>query len=234
MNTPHASRPPRLPKLLLAGASWRDRAIAAAGATLGVAATVFAMRHGVALGGLPLVAAPLGASAVLVFAVPASPLAQPWPVIGGSALSALAGVAAGQLVPDPAIAAGLAVGGAILLMTLARCLHPPGGAVALLMVLGGAPAAAGVGFALQPIAINAALVVAAGWLFHRLSGHHYPHRASPDRAEEALAREGLLPEDVSSALAELGDSFDIAPEDLELLLARAEHHAKERKAALRT
>jgi CBS domain-containing membrane protein len=117
-------------------------------------------------------------------------------------------------------------------MTLARCLHPPGGAVALLMVLGGAPAAAGASYALQPIALNAAILVAAGWLFHRVSGHGYPHQASPAVAEQALAQEGLLAGDVAEALADLGESFDIAPEDLELLLARAEHHATLRRTAV--
>jgi hypothetical protein len=49
--------------------------------------------------------APLGASAVLVFAVPSSPLAQPWSVIGGNTLSALVGAACAHFIHDPAWAA---------------------------------------------------------------------------------------------------------------------------------
>ena len=58
----------------------------------------------------PLLAAPIGASAVLVFALPASPLAQPRAVIGGNMLSAFLGVACGLLIPDPLLAAAVAVG----------------------------------------------------------------------------------------------------------------------------
>jgi CBS domain-containing membrane protein len=221
----------RTSTFLLAGASWRARALACAGAVFGVAATVFLMRLGVGHPALPLVAAPLGASAVLVFAVPASPLAQPWPVVGGNSLSALVGLAAARAGLEPSLAAGVAVGGAILVMTLARCLHPPGGAVALLVVTSPQASGAGLAFALQPVALNAVLLVAAGWLFHRLSGHAYPHRVSAAQAEQALAREGLIADDVAAALDDLGESFDIAPEDLELLLARAEHHAALRRTA---
>ncbi|MFD1837338.1 HPP family protein [Paracidovorax cattleyae] len=87
------------------------------------------------MGALPWLVAPIGASAVLVFGVPASPLAQPWPVVGGNALSALVGVACAALVPDPALAGALAVALAIALMVRLRCLHPPGGAAALFVVM---------------------------------------------------------------------------------------------------
>ncbi|MER3609381.1 HPP family protein, partial [Klebsiella pneumoniae] len=70
------------------------------------------------------------ASAVLLFGVPSSPLAQPWSIVGGNVLSALIGVTVGMLVPD----AALAIAG----MYFLRCLHPPGGAVALTAILGGA------------------------------------------------------------------------------------------------
>ncbi|CCM95110.1 Probable transmembrane protein [Klebsiella pneumoniae subsp. pneumoniae ST512-K30BO] len=50
--------------------------------------------------------APMGASAVLLFGVPSSPLAQPWSIVGGNVLSALIGVTVGMLVPDAALACG--------------------------------------------------------------------------------------------------------------------------------
>ena len=79
--------------------------------------------------------ASLGASAVLVFGMPSSPLAQPWPVLGGSTLSALVGAVCSAFIPDPALAGAVAVGLAIALMVPLRCLHPPAGALALLLVL---------------------------------------------------------------------------------------------------
>ena len=75
--------------------------------------------------------APFGATAVLIFAVPNSPLAQPWSAVVGNTVSALVAVAVVRVVPVPALAAALACGLAILAMALARALHPPGGAVAL-------------------------------------------------------------------------------------------------------
>ncbi len=79
----------------------------------------------------------MGASAVLLFAAPASPLAQPWSIVVGNGVSALMGVLSASLVPDPALAAALAVMLAIAAMFLTRSLHPPGGAVALTAVIGG-------------------------------------------------------------------------------------------------
>ena len=184
------------------------------------------------MGSLPLLVAPVGASAVLAFAVPASPLAQPWPVVGGNVLSAIVGITVAHLVPGPALAAGLAVATAILAMSLARCLHPPGGAVALFAVVGGPTiTAAGYGFALVPVALNSLVLVAAAYAFPRVPGHPYPPRAAAAGARAELAAEGLRPADIERALVDLGEAFDIAPEDLQRLLARAEHHAAERRIA---
>ncbi|MDO9489614.1 MAG: HPP family protein, partial [Sphingomonadaceae bacterium] len=66
--------------------------------------------------------------------------------------------------------------------------------------------------------------------FHRLSGHAYPHRASAAVARRELASEGLLAADIERAIDDLGETFDIGTEDLAMLVARAEHHAAERRA----
>lgn len=212
---------------LLAGASLRDRMLASVGGMLGIAA-VGIVCHLLLQSylPLPLLVAPMGASAVLVFAVPASPLAQPWSVVGGNTVSALVGVAAYQVVPEPSLAAGCAVGGAILAMSLLRCLHPPGGAAALTAVIGDpAVHSAGFGFALLPMCANAVLLVFAGWFFHRVSGHSYPHRASLAGRGPAPATHRIQPEDMERALADMGEALDVAPADLRLLLARAEDYA---------
>ena len=181
---------------------------------------------------LPLLVAPMGASAVLVFAVPASPLAQPWSVIGGNVVSALAGVTAARFIPVPHLAAGCAVGGAILAMSLLRCIHPPGGAAALTAVIGGpAILASGYAFPFVPVCVNAVLLTLAGLLFHRLSGHSYPHRAALTEAAQKETLSVLLPdpEDIDRALADLGATLDVSREDLDLLLRRAEFHAVQRQ-----
>lgn len=216
------SRPPLLSPLLAGGTS-RERAIACLGAWLAIALTAW-LCHRLLPGAALYLAAPIGASAVLVFALPASPLSQPWPVIGGNVVSGLIGTLAAHLFARPELAAGVAVGGAILAMSLLRCLHAAGGGTALVTALPApAVAASGYMFALLPVAINAVLLVALGMLFHRLSGHSYPHRPATRAAVPAPA--AFHRDDVDRALADMGETFDISRDDLDLLLTRAEHHA---------
>ena len=215
---------------LLAGASLRDRVIASVGAVLGIG---FVGLTCVALfpSSIPWIVAPMGASAVLLFAVPASPLAQPWSIAGGNVISAFVGAVVAQVIPDPAIAAAVAVALAILIMSLLRCLHPPGGAAALSAVLGGyALFSAHVLEFLTVVLVNSLLLVAIGWIFHRFSGHSYPHRPQPvdGKALSPAPASGLLMDDIDKALDDLGETFDISREDLALLLERADSHAAER------
>jgi len=216
---------------ILAGATLRERLIGCAGALLGVALVGFICNS--LLGGwshLPLIAAPIGASAVLLFAVPASPLAQPWPIIGGNTISALVGVAVAQLASDPFLAMGLAVSLAIIAMSFTRSLHPPGGAIALSAVIGG-PVAASTGYAFPfvPVALNSFLLVVLGIALHWLSGRSYPHVHAPAVVNTrqttdlpAVLRVGFRQEDIDAALRSLNETFDIDREDLDRILRRIE------------
>lgn len=88
---------------------------------------------------LSLMIGSYGASAVLLYGAPRSPLAQPRNLLGGHFISALIGVSCWQLLPDVTwVAAALAVASAISVMHLTRTLHPPGGATALIAVIGSA------------------------------------------------------------------------------------------------
>ncbi|WP_448203847.1 HPP family protein [Azospirillum sp. sgz302134] len=222
---------------ILPGANLRDRLFACFGAMLGIAATGLLCHNLLKyITTAPELVAPMGASAVLLFAVPASPLAQPWPIIGGNTLSALVGVLVAALVPDPMLAGAVAVALAIAVMSVTRCLHPPGGAAALTAVLGGpAVASAGFGFAFVPVAVNSILLVTAGLMFHRWSGHSYPHRpaAKPANAHRTndpppQMRVGVTATDVDDAILKLGEALDVSREDLSALLVQAELHAMER------
>jgi CBS domain-containing membrane protein len=77
-----------------------------------------------------------GASAVLIYGVINSPLAQPRNLIGGHVISAFLGVTVNYLVPVPWLAAALAVSTSIVAMQVTKTLHPPGGATALIAVIG--------------------------------------------------------------------------------------------------
>ena len=219
------------------GPGARERLIAVAGAIIGIVAT--GLLCGVLAGtgaAHPLLVAPMGASAVLLFAVPASPLAQPWSILGGNVLSALVGIAVALAVPNATVAAGLGVGLAIAVMSLARCLHPPGGAVALSAVLGGAAGSAHpFMFALYPVGLNSLLLILAGLAFHRMSGHSYPHRAKLTESTHGtqdsapLSRSGVTPKDIDAALEGFGDTLDINRDDLLQLFELAGLNAAERQ-----
>ncbi len=213
----------------------RERWRAILGAALGLVITALVSRWWAAsplgpaqlfgVAGLPFLVAPLGASAVLIFAVPASPLAQPWAVVGGNTLSALVGVACSAYIADPAVAASVAVGVAIAVMFAARCLHPPGGATALLAAL----AAPGLQFAAFPIFFDSLLLVVAGVIYNRLTGRRYPHgQGSHAPAGGTGAATRFTTADLDAALSHYNQVLDVSRDDLEDLLHHAESAAYQR------
>lgn len=209
-----------------------ERLRGAVGALIGIIITGFVSTFWVGGGvyGVMLMA-PIGASAVLVFAVPASPLAQPWSVIVGNTLSAIVGVAMVHAVTSPVLAAGLAVGGAIAVMAMTRALHPPGGAVALLAVLGGAHSAGnGFEFVLVPVMLNSFLIVAGAIIYNNATGHSYPHRAHAAIHSHSRVGPGVLTdEDFDDVLADYGDALDISRDDLEMIYFELRGRADERR-----
>ncbi|WP_258119885.1 HPP family protein [Mesorhizobium onobrychidis] len=106
----------------------------------------------------------MGASAMLLFAVPSSPVAQPWSIMGGNSIFALVGVTVAHFVHDPVIASGFAVALAIATTSSrAACIRR---ATALTPVLGGpAVVSAGFLFPFVPVALNSAVLVALGFIF---------------------------------------------------------------------
>ncbi|OYY21086.1 MAG: HPP family protein [Polynucleobacter sp. 24-46-87] len=117
--------------------------------------------------------ASLGASALLVFALPGSPMAQPWAVIAGNTLSALVGIAIIHVVQEPLLALPLAASLSILGMFILRCLHPPAAAVALIVVLGHVMHFR---YAFFPVMIDSVLLVLAGAVYSNLTGKPYPNK----------------------------------------------------------
>ncbi len=205
----------------------REHVRAGAGALLGILLTALISRWAAAALGLsPWLVAPMGASAVLVFAVPASPLAQPWAVLGGNGVSAVVGLVCAWAVPDTAVAAALAVGLAIFLMFRLRCLHPPGGASALLAVL---MHASQVRLALSVVLMNALLLVLVGIVYNTLTGRRYPHVKVAAAAAPGPQASRFSAADLDAALAHFkGGLLDVSRNDLEDLLNSAEAAAFQR------
>lgn len=178
----------------------------------------------------PWLIAPLGASAVLVFAVPSSPMAQPWTVIGGNTISALVGIACAKWIHPTELACAVAVGGAIALMFVTRSLHPPGGATALFTSVG---AVTHFDFALFPVLLNSIMLVVVGLAYNNATRRRYPHHAPPSAAPHTAtaAEDKLVSSDLDAVLARYNQVLDISREDLQAIIEQTHARTYERKLA---
>lgn len=179
-------------------------------------------------GGAALVAS-MGASAVLLFAVPHGPLSQPWALIGGHLVSAVIGVACTLLEWDPILTAALAVALAISAMYYLRCIHPPGGATALTAVAGGESVhALGFHYVLTPVLLNVLVILSVAILFNlAFPWRRYPAAwarkpeppATPDdnnQAEEVFSRTAI-----TSAVEAIDSALGISKHNLETICSLA-------------
>ncbi len=156
--------------------SHAEKLLAVGGALLSMLAVIAIGRHYAGDQGAAWLVASMGASAVLLFAVPHGPLSQPWPVIAGNVVSALIGVACARWISQPLLASAVAVSLAIGAMHYLRCIHPPGGATALTAVTGGeAVRALGFAYAITPVLLNALTMVLIAVAFNYLfAWRRYP------------------------------------------------------------
>ncbi|HTG01636.1 MAG TPA: HPP family protein [Nitrospirota bacterium] len=147
------------------------------GAFLGVAAVGLINEQVISGTGLVMIIGSFGASAVLIYGAVKSPLAQPRNLLGGHILSALVGVAAYKLLaPNLWIAGAVAVATAIALMHATKTLHPPGGATALIAVIGGEKIyALGFAYALIPAGAGALVMLLVALIVNNIpKNRRYP------------------------------------------------------------
>ncbi len=206
-----------------AGERWR----ASVGALVGILVTALLCRPLSAAALSPWLVAPIGASAVLVFAAPASPFAHPWSVVAGNTFSALVGIACVQAFGSAPWVPALGVGLAIAVMFATRCLHPPGGACALFVTLG---AIADVHFAFYPVLLNSALLVATGIVYNRITGRRYPQRVVVAATIDHTRRRSFTDADLDAVLARYNQVLDVSREDLHALLEQAQMQAWRRRS----
>ena len=118
-----------------------------------------------------------GASSVLIYGVIESPLAQPRNLIGGHVISALVGVTIYKLLPDSLwLAASLAVAFSIVLMQITKTLHPPGGATALIAIIGSAHVKSlGYWYVFSPVLTGTVILLMVALIFNNITSHRsYP------------------------------------------------------------
>lgn len=217
----------------VAQVSWLEafRAGFGAFAGLGVIALLLLTPHVDLKLGLYLVA-PFGATSVLLFAIPNSPLAQPWSAIIGNTVAALVSIGVCMLVKEPLSQVALSVGLAIVAMILCRAVHPPAGAVAMTAAMSpDAIQQLGFWFALTPIAVGTTALVVLAAIYAKLTGRHYPFRQFDDPGKHSTAdrnpseRLGLSEEELSAILERYRQSFNLGVEDLARLIGAAELQA---------
>jgi CBS domain-containing membrane protein len=154
--------------------AWNERIRSSVGALIGLFCTLALGKFlGEFVGVSEWVLASLGASALLIFVLPSSPMAQPWAVIGGNTLSALIGISCNYLFSNPLIAMPVAASSAIMGMFLLRCLHPPAAAVALIAVLGHITHYR---YAFFPVMIDSLALCMVAVAYNSLTGKIYPTR----------------------------------------------------------
>jgi len=173
----------------------------------------------------PILVASMGASAVILFIIPHSPLAQPWPFVGGQMVSAIIGVACAQWFTDIAIASACAAGGSILAMLLLRCLHPPSAATAMTPILAGASInSLGYGFVLMPVGLNVIIMLVMAIAINRwVLRHEYPIvPGNKNPLVKPAQQTGISDQDLKLALENMDMFMDVSAGDLRKLLTDAE------------
>ncbi|MFL9503786.1 HPP family protein [Rhodopseudomonas palustris] len=204
---------------------WPEAARAGLGMALALLAVAFVLPPGA---GVAMIA-PFGATAFLLIALPNSPLAQPWSAFVGNGLSATVAVAVVLTMDDPVLRVVLATGLAMLAMHLARALHPPGGAVALMVAL--SPdliARLGFGFVLVPVLAGTAALIAVAAVYARATGRRYPFRQPAEMNTQGTSdppptdRLGVSRDELAALLLEFRQSANIGVEDLARLIGAAE------------
>ncbi|AWM92404.1 HPP family protein [Pseudomonas sp. 31-12] len=176
---------------------------------------------------------PLGASAVLLFAVSSGALAQPWSILGGYLSAGVVALLVAHVLGRTLGSACLAAGMALILMCWLRCLHPPAGALALLLVLADPATIALDWKALGAVMLAALTMLLSALAYNNLTRIRYPKRAAEPVAvvpadHPPIDSQAITAQDLKLALAEMEAFFDVTPEDLEQLIHISELHAKRR------
>ena len=206
-----------------------EKWVSGAGGLAGILGVMLVSQAYLGLSGSASLVASMGASAVLLFAVPHGPLSQPWAVFGGHLVSAVIGVACVRLHTNPILASALAVALAISAMYYLRCIHPPGGATALSAVAGGdAVHAMGFHYVLTPVLLNVLVILLVAMVFNfPFPWRRYPaawarnHRPSAAPAANRQVAAGVQRKDMPTAAAVMDSSTGISEGNPDTLCGQA-------------
>ncbi|MFV1872125.1 MAG: HPP family protein [Oleiphilus sp.] len=186
---------------------------------------------------VPLMLASMGASVVILFAAYSSPLAQPWSFVGSHFLAAFIGVSCSRWIEPLWLAGAASVSITLFAMLRLHCLHPPGGATALVPVLGGdAVHELGYQILLMPVLLNVLVLLFLSWGINSCLKRRYPYKSKPLPGEsaqklfddKAIERAGVSELDVRGALNQFDTYLDISENDLNKIYRIAEANSRQR------
>jgi CBS domain-containing membrane protein len=171
--------------------------------------------------------APLGASSVILFVLPHSPLAQPWSLLGGLLLPAGIGLLCGLWLHPAFLAVAVALAVTVWVTSWLRCIHPPGGAMAVVFAMSAYQ---------QPDSMLTALLNALAALIavlvvnNLIPGRHYPQCApnTPHARPSRRPQPSIRHADLQFALEKIDAYLDISEEDLVRVYDLASNHAHQR------
>lgn len=221
-------------KLSWISTSHKEKLVSALGAFLAILGILIVSDWAVGTNAAAIVVASMGASAVLLFAVPLGILSQPWPVFGGHIISAIIGVTVARYIPNEIVAASLAVGLAVGVMYYMHCIHPPGGATALAAVVGGEEVhQLGYQYVLTPILLNVLIILLIAIVFNALfAWRRYPafwyKKKGIEEEHVNTTTSSIAHEDFVYALSQVDSIIDVSEQDLLHIYDLAMNKSKER------
>jgi len=187
--------------------------------------------------GYPMIVASMGASAIILFFIPGSPLAQPWPFVGGQLISAVVGVFCALNINETSTAAATAVGASVFLMLVLRCLHPPAAATSLTPIMAGTSLTSlGYSFVIVPVAINVITMLFLAIVINRyVMKRNYPSALTIQEEvnqrhaiTEPSHQVGFSEQDLSLALDNSDVFIDMTHTELGQLLTQVEMNTFQR------
>jgi len=218
--------------------SKSEKIVATIGAILGISITFYISYLIIGLEGAVFLVPSMGAAAVLLFAIPHGALSQPWALFMGNLVSACIGVSSYMLVPNIFIAAGLAVGLSIGAMHLLNSIHPPGGATALVAVVGG-PVIHDLGFmyVLSPIFINVLSMFVIAVVYNSIfDWRRYPismmRFVEKEMSRKDEVNSSLRSKHIEQAMKDMDLVVDVTIDDLKRLFTLTLQHMEDDKLSV--
>lgn len=214
--------------------SSTEKMLSTAGGIICIGLVFYISSRVTGLQGATAILPSMGASAVLLFALPHGTLSQPWPLFGGHLLSAAVGVSCAMWIGNIYVAAAVAVGVAIGVMHLCRCVHPPGGATALAAVIGGESLRGlGYGFLVTPTLVNCSIVFIMAMLFNNVfAWRRYPSSLMRyERSTNNPETKQITTQHIQQAMETLNEVIDIEPEQIKYIVDKADEIMRSEKRA---